>query len=214
MNRPIRFRIWDTRITRFIEGNEVFVGPSYADLDDSLFYVYSQFTGLVDSRGRDIYEGDIVRYDIGDLDENERYAKLLTSEVVWERDRWRIRYGADYYIWNKMTVLGNRFETPELLTTSMNRAIRLTKLTRLPDRPNGDLYSVDGHSSITEGYTILGTIDRMPKVGERFLVARTERNGIQMLGDFSTSPVVAIELEDDLVVVFKTQNSIYRMDIL
>lgn len=115
MNRPIRFRIWEPASKCFI-GIETFIGDGYRDLSDNDPFVVSQFTGLQDSKGVDIFEGDIVTYDTGDADENDRYAKLLTSEVRWNLDRWRISYSAATYCWTKMTVIGNIFEHPNLIS--------------------------------------------------------------------------------------------------
>lgn len=92
----------------------------------------------------------------------------------------------------------------------MKTHIRLTKVTRLPDRPDGDLYTLDNWQSITEGYSIKGHYSVAPKVGERFHVERYERNGVKMLGDFSTSPVVSIEYGKTTLIT--TQNSVYLME--
>ena len=130
--RPLKFRVWDK-----IGCEWLFPNPNMADwsgggkksicfwcykdtglgvhsLSDSTVEI-TQFTGLTDSKGRDIYEGDIVTYDTGDSFENEHYAKLLTSEVRWEADRWRIAYAANCYYWHNMTVIDNIFESPNLL---------------------------------------------------------------------------------------------------
>jgi hypothetical protein len=91
--------------------------------------------------------------------------------------------------------------------------IQLTKVTRLPDRPDGDLYTLDNWQPITEGYTLKGTYLVAPKVGERFNVERHERNGVVALGDFSTSPVQSIVAEGS-VTVLTTLNSVYHMRTL
>lgn len=92
--------------------------------------------------------------------------------------------------------------------------IQLTKITRLPDRPDGDLYTLDNWQPITEGYEIKGTYLVAPKVGERFNVERYERNGVKMLGDFSTSPVQLVEQQDEKTWLVTTENSVYRMEHL
>lgn len=76
-----------------------------------------QYTGLTDSTGKKIFEGDIVdyRYDGMSEFEKERYSNLLVSPVYWEYERWRIKYSAASYAWHLMKVIGNIFETPELL---------------------------------------------------------------------------------------------------
>lgn len=68
-------------------------------------FVSCQSTGLTDSTGRKIFEGDIVGY------------KQTKWEVVWNNGGFfEIKDGE--YLWevcNKMKVIGNIFETPELL---------------------------------------------------------------------------------------------------
>jgi hypothetical protein len=95
----------------------------------------------------------------------------------------------------------------------MSTHIRLTKITKLPDRPDGDLYTLDNWQPIQVDYTIKGHYFVAPKVGERFNVVRYERNGASVLGDFSTSPVQSIEY-GERVVLITTQNSVYRMEEL
>lgn len=95
----------------------------------------------------------------------------------------------------------------------MSTHIRLTKITRLPDRPDGDLYTLDNWQPIQIDYTIKGHHSVAPKIGERFHVERYERNGVKILGDFSTSPVQSIEYGEKTMLI-TTQNSVYKMEEL
>lgn len=62
MNRPIRFRVWHIKERRWIS-LETFIGAGYVDVNESMDgVIIQQFTGLVDSKNVDIYEGDIIRY--------------------------------------------------------------------------------------------------------------------------------------------------------
>ncbi len=83
--------------------------------------------------------------------------------------------------------------------------IRLTKET--------DLGTINNHE-IYEGYKIEGYINRMPIAGERFNVLRTQRNGIQRLGQMSTSAVQEVLTTGEETIVFSTMNSTYRLVIL
>ena len=59
--RPLRFRVWDPITSRWT-GFESFIGQGYVDLGSNDPFILTQFTGLTDSKGVDIYEGDIIRY--------------------------------------------------------------------------------------------------------------------------------------------------------
>lgn len=63
---------------------------------------------------------------------------------------------------------------------------------------------------IFEGYEIKGKVHSFPVCGERWTVARTERNGVQVLGIFTTSPVEAVWHDENAKeIVFETKNSRY-----
>lgn len=128
MNRPISFRAWHSGRKTWLHdksyggchilGETIWAFNQWCpvSIDELNDVIVTQFTGLQDSKGVDIFEGDIVTYDTGSQDENERYAKLLTSAVEWNVDRWRIRYSAPSHAWHHMTVVGNVFEHPNLIS--------------------------------------------------------------------------------------------------
>ena len=124
--REIKFRAWDKKCI------EVYgTGMSYGEheyFDDMLAFrfnhfesdnpseiIYEQFTGLRDKNGKEIYEGDIVRWDInqshpiGIVDYIDSYGGYDLKNIY-----------DDYHVCNdwgrgEYEVVGNIHENPELL---------------------------------------------------------------------------------------------------
>ncbi len=73
--------------------------------------ILMQFTGLHDKNGKEIYEGDIVQHDAWDY----------PFKVIFNNERARfvceLKTGLTQYIHSEgLIVIGNIYETPELLT--------------------------------------------------------------------------------------------------
>jgi hypothetical protein len=117
------------------QGNELYVEEDYNFRGDTHFFRLSgvmcdentigQFTGLKDSNGKEIYEGDVVRFD--DSPYNP-YATPYTGKIVFYKGYWSVeivQYGnlvhphlfRDDFADKKTTILGNVHDTPELLNT-------------------------------------------------------------------------------------------------
>ena len=107
------FRVWDSADECWIDSSHL-----RCNVDGYLYlpygstprrnvkrFIIQQYTGLTDSTGRKIFEGDILGND------------LRKWEVVWNNGGFfEIKDGE--YLWevcNKMKVIGNIFETPKLL---------------------------------------------------------------------------------------------------
>lgn len=124
MNRELKFRFWG----KFGElneekdecENEMLYGDRFcfqhAEPIDTLFadksFVVMQYTGLKDKNGKEIYEGDILGFEII---RNFKEVNVHHFEVTWdfENGGW-IQFSPK----NKIVVVGNKYENPELLKLS------------------------------------------------------------------------------------------------
>ena len=127
MSRAIKFRVWDTKLQKMMGWNP------FIRFDDS-DYVVQQFTGLLDSNNKEIYEGDIVKTDPNHFTaifkatkESEEYTEYTKGQVRWLNEGFAV---CQEYIGATriseysdcdccpcgLEVIGNVFENPELLS--------------------------------------------------------------------------------------------------
>lgn len=73
-----------------------------------------EFTGLLDKNGKEIYEGDIVKFETLDADKNRELIGVIeycrSSFMVFVKD-----WGLCNFYDPMIEVIGNIYETPELL---------------------------------------------------------------------------------------------------
>ena|SRR5579872_3015626 len=125
MNRAIKIRAWDTVRNRFLEAYEM--QYLYIDSDGRVQYsdsapfnprdertvLLTEFTGLVDKNGTEIFEGDIVR--IG-----SRVHEIVFKDGAFVIMITLVHDGSLFYLdarhdFLNMEIIGNRYENPELL---------------------------------------------------------------------------------------------------
>ena len=123
MNREIKFRVWDKNKKCFL--TRAF--SIFDDMDSCLpfdftkhigeGYIMQQFTGINDHEGVPIYEGDILEFKYGG-----KFARGKSSPVIWasclggnDWSGWYCQAAGYSGRYEEGKVIGNIFETPELL---------------------------------------------------------------------------------------------------
>lgn len=125
MKREIKFRAWIKKDGQmFNQGNQylqsflkrcVRLSSIDAPSEHEKYgdYELMQFTGLIDKNGVEIYEGDIFRDEDGSSLILEY--DVINSEYVLRIGKTQYTEALNMFISNKMEVIGNIHENPELL---------------------------------------------------------------------------------------------------
>ena len=126
--RIIKFRAWDKQAKQMLIGHNQYgsgepdsglrktsagaftrLWEALARFDEDDSFVLMQYTGLKDRNGKEIYEGDIVRWSeswlVSDSGEDEMFTRL----VKWEG---QILFPGNL---ERKEVIGNIYENPDLL---------------------------------------------------------------------------------------------------
>ena len=119
MSREIKFRDWDNACgkMRSINGVKDFFGlrsdgEHYGDFE------IMQYTGLTDKNGKQIYEGDILKFVTNGFD-----AETFITTIIFDKCSFKLQnnralfyFGqSDFTKVDDAIVIGNVFENPEML---------------------------------------------------------------------------------------------------
>ena len=116
MNRPLKFKVWNKKSNEWcgtIGLNETISHNSIINIPDDLVFV--QYTGLKDSKEKEVYEGDITFH------KNDK----AYCQCIWDQERLTYRwvgknmslpiYTSDDNMTLKEKIVGNVFEHTYLL---------------------------------------------------------------------------------------------------
>ena len=108
MREITKFRAWDNTKLKWIDVREC----SYTDLFEDEKYIVQQWTGFVDAKGKDVYEGDF-------LDDSRFPITFNNGKFVVAVSGARIFVLEEFFEESiEPTVRGNIFENPKLLKSN------------------------------------------------------------------------------------------------
>ena len=114
MDRIVKYRVWDNEEKKFHYDPEITLNPQgevfYAGVKYPGRFVVQLFSGFQDENNKDIYEGDM-------LESKFEPFPFLVSWGGGEDDNYftGLNVGTDDVADGGLTVVGNCFETPELI---------------------------------------------------------------------------------------------------
>lgn len=130
--REIKFRVWDNLKKSFLKDKSVLIHTEKPFVQHDQGHIFQQYTGLKDKNGKEIYEGDIVKFDNSESNWKPFGMEPFVgkAEIIWcsdfllcntpqwglsgspDKDGYRRYYGCMY---GEIEVIGNIFENKDLL---------------------------------------------------------------------------------------------------
>lgn len=107
--RDLKFRVWGEK-SKYMTDDSVVAKWRLEELRDGK-YILMQYTGIKDKNGKEIYEGDIVRWNVVVVFEHETKAEVVFSKGSFMADQ----YLLNNLLNHDVEIVGNIYENPELL---------------------------------------------------------------------------------------------------
>lgn len=122
--REIKFRIWDINARKWLKSFNI----DLLDIPKFNLAEVNQYTGLKDKNNKEIYEGDIIKfedcsidgtkefYNIGVIEREGKRDELVISQLLFEKTYFTENY-MDFIdqTFEVSEIVGNIYENPELL---------------------------------------------------------------------------------------------------
>jgi hypothetical protein len=109
-SRVIKFRAWDIQMGNMLDWN--YLMDKQGSYLNSKYLHVMQFTGCYDVNGKEIYEGDIIKH--------RYFSKKVIADVSWSNEQGYYLAiepdGSRTMLNPNSEIIGNVYETPELLT--------------------------------------------------------------------------------------------------
>lgn len=114
--REIKFRAWNVLDKKMLNWGDIFHLPAweiFPGTPEQRPFNIMQYTGMEDKNGREIYEGDIIKYDDAGGEAHTQVIRYDDEMGAFGCDRGALM---DHFncMW-EIEVLGNIYENPEIL---------------------------------------------------------------------------------------------------
>lgn len=126
--REIKFRAWMPEIKQWQTKENVDWCPIKGLLENKVGYMWSQYAGLKDKHGKEIYEGDKLVYKQFTVPDHKGHWHVEWNAYFWdvirhfpamyEGDKGEGCFEGQDFLWryhDYMEIIGNKYENPELL---------------------------------------------------------------------------------------------------
>ena len=109
--RKTKFRAWEKELKKWYYSEEMGLSGFWGLVEQEVLENVCEYVGLKDSKGKEIYEGDIVANELGNQKWEVRYVSNGFVGVIPDEH--------DLQLWpttcENIEVIGNIYENPELL---------------------------------------------------------------------------------------------------